>query len=73
MIKRVWGLRSALFMLWLAATVVPWSVLMLILSIFVRGTRLYWPTMVWLRRAVWGRARSAVCDLVASTQSPTAS
>ena len=48
------ALRSALFVLWLAATVVPWALLMLLLSIFVRGTRLYWPTMMWLRWAVWG-------------------
>jgi 1-acyl-sn-glycerol-3-phosphate acyltransferase len=48
------ALRSALFVLWMAATVVPWAILMLLLSIFVRGTRLYWPTMMWLRMAVWG-------------------
>jgi len=49
-----WALRSALFVLWMAATVVPWALLMLVLSIFVRGTALYWPTMRWLRMAVWG-------------------
>jgi 1-acyl-sn-glycerol-3-phosphate acyltransferase len=54
MTRLVWGLRSALFVLWLAATVVPWALLMLVLSIFVRGTRLYWPTMRWLRMAIWG-------------------
>ena len=50
----VWGLRSAVFVLWMAATVVPWGAAMLVLSIFVRGQRLYWPTMMWLRMAVWG-------------------
>ncbi len=35
-------------------TVVPWGILMLILSIFIRGTALYWPTMRWLRMAIWG-------------------
>jgi 1-acyl-sn-glycerol-3-phosphate acyltransferase len=50
----VWGLRSALFVLWMAATVVPWALLMLLLSIFVRGVKLYWPTMMWLRMAIWG-------------------
>ena len=49
-----WALRSLLFVLWLAATVVPWALAMLLLSIFVRGPRLYWPTMGWLRLAVWG-------------------
>ncbi|MDQ2780496.1 MAG: 1-acyl-sn-glycerol-3-phosphate acyltransferase [Pseudomonadota bacterium] len=48
------ALRSALFLLWMAATVIPWALLMLLLSMVVRGTRLYWPTMVWLRMAVWG-------------------
>ncbi len=50
----LWGLRSALFVLWMAATVVPWALLMLVLSIFVRGVKLYWPTMMWLRMAIWG-------------------
>ena len=50
----LWALRSALFVLWMVVTVVPWAILMLALSIFVRGTRLYWPTMMWLRMAIWG-------------------
>jgi 1-acyl-sn-glycerol-3-phosphate acyltransferase len=48
------GLRSALFMLWMVVTVIPWAILVLLLSIFVRGTRLYWFTIVWLRMAIWG-------------------
>jgi 1-acyl-sn-glycerol-3-phosphate acyltransferase len=54
-------LRSALFILWMAVTVVPWAILVLLLSIFVRGTRLYWFTMMWLRMAIWG-AR-VICGL----------
>ena len=54
MIKLWWGLRSFLFVLWLAATVVPWALVALLLSIFMRGKPLYWPTMFWLRIAVWG-------------------
>jgi 1-acyl-sn-glycerol-3-phosphate acyltransferase len=54
--RAVWALRSALFVLWLAITVVPWGIAMLVLSIFVRGTRLYWATIVWLRLAIWGAA-----------------
>ena len=50
----MWAIRSALFVLWLAATVVPWALLMLVLSVFVRGVKLYWPTMMWLRMAIWG-------------------
>jgi 1-acyl-sn-glycerol-3-phosphate acyltransferase len=52
--RLLWALRSALFVLWMAATVIPWGTLMLLLSIFVRGKKLYWPTMVWLRMAIWG-------------------
>lgn len=47
-------LRSALYVLWLAVTVVPWAILVLLLSIVVRGERLYWFTIVWLRMAIWG-------------------
>lgn len=47
-------LRSALYVLWLTATVVPWAILVLLLSVVVRGERLYWFTMVWLRMAIWG-------------------
>jgi 1-acyl-sn-glycerol-3-phosphate acyltransferase len=49
-----WALRSLLFVIWMAATVVPWGGLMLVYSLFVRGERLYWATMVWLRLAIWG-------------------
>jgi 1-acyl-sn-glycerol-3-phosphate acyltransferase len=52
--KLIWALRSLVFVLWLVVTVVPWAVLMLLLSVFVRGTPLYWPTMRWLRMAIWG-------------------
>ncbi len=52
--RAVWALRSLLFVLWMAATVIPWGTLMLLLSMFWRGEKLYWPTMRWLRMAVWG-------------------
>ena len=48
------ALRSLLFVLWMAVTVIPWGLAMLVLSIFIRGQRLYWPTMMWLRMAIWG-------------------
>ena len=48
------AIRSVLFVLWMAATVVPWAILVLVYSIFVRGHRLYWFTMMWLRMAIWG-------------------
>jgi len=52
--KLVWALRSALFVLWMTVTVIPWALFALTLSIFIRGQRLYWPTMMWLRVAIWG-------------------
>jgi 1-acyl-sn-glycerol-3-phosphate acyltransferase len=52
--KLFWALRSFVFVLWLAATVVPWALAMLLLSMFIRGKPLYWPTMFWLRIAIWG-------------------
>lgn len=64
--KLLWALRSLLFVLWMAATVVPWGMLMLLLSMFVRGERLYWPTMQWLRMAIWG-AR-VICGIRARVQ-----
>ena len=54
MIKLWWALRSLVFVLWLALTVIPWGTMMVLLSIFIRGKPLYWPTMFWLRIAVWG-------------------
>ena len=47
------ALRSAVFVLWMSLTLVPWGLLMLLLSIFWRGEKLYWPTMRWVRLAIW--------------------
>jgi 1-acyl-sn-glycerol-3-phosphate acyltransferase len=46
--------RSALFVLWMAVTVVPYAIAVMIVSIFIRGKPLYWFTIVWLRLAIWG-------------------
>ena len=35
-------LRSLLHALWMLVTVVPWGLLMLLVSTRVRGVRLYW-------------------------------
>ena len=59
--KLVCGLRSALFMLWMAVTVVPWALAVVVTSIFVRGDPIYWMCVGWLRTAVWG-AR-AICGV----------
>jgi len=47
-------LRSALFFLWMAGTVIPWASFVVLMSIFVRGTPLYWVCVGWLRITVWG-------------------
>ena len=52
--KLFWSVRSALFVLWLVLTVIPWAIISLIGSIFVRGTPLYWLTTFWLRFAIYG-------------------
>jgi 1-acyl-sn-glycerol-3-phosphate acyltransferase len=50
----LWGLRSALYVLFLTVTVVPWALAVLLLSVFVRGTPVYWACVGWLRVAVYG-------------------
>ncbi len=54
-------LRSTLYVLFLALTVIPWAVLSLVASIFMRGAKLFWLTTFWLRIAIWG-ARS-ICGV----------
>ena len=46
--------RSAVYVLFLALTVIPYALTVVLLSIFVRGTRLYWFTIGWLRLSIWG-------------------
>ncbi len=48
----VWALRSALFVLWLSITVVPWALVVLLLSLFASSTTIYWSCVGWLRLAV---------------------
>jgi 1-acyl-sn-glycerol-3-phosphate acyltransferase len=52
--KAWWALRSALFVLWLALTVVPWALAVLVASLFLSSTALYWMCAGWLRVAIWG-------------------
>ena len=54
MMRLVWGARSALFFVWMAVTVVPWALAVLLLSAFVRGAPVYWACVGWLRVAIWG-------------------
>ncbi len=53
--RSLWyGARSLLFVLFLAATVVPWALTVVLVSIFVRGNPVYWLCVGWLRTAIWG-------------------
>jgi 1-acyl-sn-glycerol-3-phosphate acyltransferase len=45
-------LRSLLFLAWMAVTVVPWAIVVLLMSIVVRGERIYWACAGWLRVAM---------------------
>lgn len=47
-------LRSALFFAWLALTVIPWALAVLLVSVFIRGDTIYWMCAGWLRVAIWG-------------------
>jgi 1-acyl-sn-glycerol-3-phosphate acyltransferase len=52
--KLLWGLRSALFVLFLAVTVVPWALAVLVFSLFGSPTAIYWMCAGWLKVAIWG-------------------
>ena len=47
-------IRSVLHMLWMAVTVVPWAIAVLIFSLFGSSTQVYWLCAGWLRLAVTG-------------------
>ncbi|NUZ06503.1 lysophospholipid acyltransferase family protein [Piscinibacter koreensis] len=47
-------LRSALFVLFMAVTVVPWGTTVVLYSVVARGDRIYWLCVGWLRLAIWG-------------------
>ena len=51
--KLVWAIRSLAFVLWLAITVVPWALAVVVVSIFVRGGPVYWMCAGWLGNAIW--------------------
>ena len=47
-------LRSIIHMLWMLVTVVPWGIIMVTRSIWIRGTPLYWMAERWLSWAIGG-------------------
>ena len=46
--------RSAIFVLWMGVTVIPFAIAALLLSIFKRGDPVYWVCIAWLRLCIWG-------------------
>jgi 1-acyl-sn-glycerol-3-phosphate acyltransferase len=54
MTRALAAVRSAIFLLFMIVTVAPWAIVGLVYSIFVRGERLYWVFVGWLRLAIWG-------------------
>jgi 1-acyl-sn-glycerol-3-phosphate acyltransferase len=48
------ALRSLIYLTWLTLTVVPWATAVVLLSIFMKPTPLYWVCVGWLRAATWG-------------------
>jgi 1-acyl-sn-glycerol-3-phosphate acyltransferase len=47
-------IRSILHMLWMAITVIPWALAVLVFSLFGSSTQVYWMCAGWLRLAVNG-------------------
>ena len=47
-------LRSLIHMAWMLVTVVPWGIIMLLASLRVRGTPLWWMAVRWLRWVIDG-------------------
>ncbi len=47
-------IRSLLHMLWMLLTVVPWGIIMLLASLWTRGTPLWWMAVRWLGWATGG-------------------
>ena len=45
-------IRSLLHMVFMAVTVVPWALVVLICAPFMNSTRIYWLCVGWLRLAV---------------------
>ena len=59
--RAVWALRSALYLLFLAVTVMPWALAVLVIALFASSNTVYWSCAGWLKVAIWG-AR-AICGV----------
>ena len=49
-----YGVRSLLFVLFMAISITPWALAVVIVSLFTRGPVIYAMCVGWLRTAIWG-------------------
>ena len=54
MARSIAAVRSAIFVVFLAVTVIPWGTAAVLYSVVARGERLYWMCAGWLGLAIWG-------------------
>ncbi|NDP39605.1 MAG: 1-acyl-sn-glycerol-3-phosphate acyltransferase [Rhodoferax sp.] len=47
-------IRSMLHMAWLLITVIPWGLALVLISLWVRRTTLWWFAVDWFRLVIWG-------------------
>lgn len=47
-------IRSILHMVWLLITVIPWGLTLVVISMWVRRTPLWWFAVNWFRLVIWG-------------------
>ena len=47
-------IRSILHMAWLLITVIPWGLALVVVSVWVRRTPLWWFAVNWFRLVIWG-------------------
>jgi 1-acyl-sn-glycerol-3-phosphate acyltransferase len=47
-------LRSVIHMAWLLITVIPWGLTLLLISLWVKRTPLWWFAVNWFRLVIWG-------------------
>jgi 1-acyl-sn-glycerol-3-phosphate acyltransferase len=59
--RAVWALRSALYLLFLAVTVMPWALAVLVIALFASSNTVYWSCAGWLKVAIWGA--KAICGV----------
>lgn len=55
------ALRSSVFIVYMALSVMPWATVVLILSIFTRGDRIYWLCAGWLTHSI--AAARVICGV----------